>query len=217
MNDFAVVSAFEAAVAEFFDAPYAVATDSCTHAMELCLRHLNVKRIAVPARTYVSIPMLAHKLGVPLYFTNTEWSSSYLIEPSQDFVYDAVTFWQRGGYRNGTLMCLSFQFQKHLALGRGGMILTDELYRKHTFERMAYDGRYRSIPWRRQNITTIGYHYYMTPETAALGLAKLPEAIRTEPRIWSSADYPDLRGMAVFQQTDPTDPTDPPETPRGSE
>jgi len=36
---FDVVEQFEQEVAKFFGAPYAVATDSCTHAIELCLRY----------------------------------------------------------------------------------------------------------------------------------------------------------------------------------
>ena len=50
---------------------------------------------------------------------------------------------------------------------------------------MSYDGRVPDIPWRSQDISTFGYHYYMTPETAQLGLDKLPLAIETEPREWN--------------------------------
>ena len=51
---FEVVSKFEKLIAEFFDAPYAVATDSCTHAIELSLRYLNItSRVAIPTRTYI--------------------------------------------------------------------------------------------------------------------------------------------------------------------
>jgi hypothetical protein len=67
-------------------------------------------------------------------------------------------------------------------------------------KKMSYDGRLPGIPWREQNIDTIGYHYYMTPETAALGLQKLPEAIATPPRIWGVEDYPYLTEMTVFKK-----------------
>jgi hypothetical protein len=33
-------------------------------------------------------------------------------------------------------------------------------------------GGYLNIPWRDQDIESYGYHYYMTPETAQLGLDK---------------------------------------------
>ena len=52
---------------------------------------------------------------------------------------------------------------------------------------------------RDQNISTRGYHYYMTPETAMLGLETVPLAIETEPREWNVKDWPDLRNMGVFK------------------
>ena len=36
--DWKTVLEFEKRVADFFGSPYAVATDCCTHAIELCLR-----------------------------------------------------------------------------------------------------------------------------------------------------------------------------------
>ena len=65
-------------------------------------------------------------------------------------------------------------------------------------KKMTYDGRHPDIPWREQNISSIGYHYYMTPETAQNGLNKLEEAIITEPRQWTVQDWPDLTKMKVF-------------------
>jgi hypothetical protein len=64
---------------------------------------------------------------------------------------------------------------------------------------MSYDGREPDSPWRDQNISTMGYHYYMTPETAQNGLDKLPKAIETEPREWVVEDWPDLRDMELYK------------------
>ena len=64
---------------------------------------------------------------------------------------------------------------------------------------MSYDGRDPDIPWREQNISTIGYHYYMTPETAQRGLEKLPDAIKTKPKDWKLEEWPDLSNMDVFK------------------
>ena len=64
---------------------------------------------------------------------------------------------------------------------------------------MSYDGRTPDIPWAEQNISTMGYHYYMTPETAKQGLEKLPTAIQTKPKIWTLKDWPDLRKMEIFK------------------
>ena len=65
---------------------------------------------------------------------------------------------------------------------------------------MSYDGRIPNIPWRDQNIDTIGFHYYMTPETAKLGLEKLKLAIDTTPKKWLVTDWPDLTKMEVFNK-----------------
>ena len=58
---FQVVSDFERGVARYFGAPYAVAFDSCTHGIEVCLHYTNATKINVPKRTYISIPFLANK------------------------------------------------------------------------------------------------------------------------------------------------------------
>ena len=46
----------------------------------------------------------------------------------------------------------------------------------------------------------MGYHYYMTPETAQLGLDKLEDSIKTKPRLWMINDWPDLTQMDVFKK-----------------
>ena len=64
---------------------------------------------------------------------------------------------------------------------------------------MSYDGRSPNIPWRNQNINRLGYHYYMTPEIAELGLKKLPKAIEKKPKKWVLEDWPDLTKMDIFK------------------
>ena len=39
----------------------------------------------------------------------------------------------------------------------------------------------------------------MTPETAANGLEKLPDAIKIQPKQWSLLDWPDLRTLEIFK------------------
>ena len=191
------VTKFENEIAQFFGSPFAVAVDCCTHAIELCLRYNNSNNITIPNRTYISVPFLAKKLNLNWEWKEEEWQDYYLIGNTN--IYDAAVLWKRNSYVPGSFMCLSFQFQKHLSLGRGGMILTDNEGDAISLRKMSYDGREPNIPWRTQNINTIGYHYYMTPETAELGLQKLPEATQQKPRQWSLEDWPDLRKMEVFQ------------------
>jgi hypothetical protein len=177
--------------------PYAIAVDSCTHGIELALRYTEADQIVVPKRTYLSIPFLAHKLFLDLYWKDEAWVNYYYLTP---YVIDAAVLWKPNSYIPNTFMGISFQYQKHLSLGRGGIILTDNEEAAIQMKKMSYDGRLPNIPWRDQNIDTIGYHYYMTPETAQLGLDKLPQAIQTPPRQWVVSDWPDLTQMEVFKQ-----------------
>ena len=196
--DFNVVEEFEKEIAKFYGAPYAVAVDCCTHAIELCLRYQQPKRVTFPTRTYISIPFLGEKLNLEWDWNESEWLNHYTIGNTN--IVDAAVYWEEHGYVPNTFMCLSFQFQKHLNLGRGGMILTDNKEAAQELKRMSYDGREPHVPWRKQNISSMGYHYYMTPETAQKGLDKLSEAKERPPRQWAWSDWPDLRNMEVFKK-----------------
>jgi dTDP-4-amino-4,6-dideoxygalactose transaminase len=194
--NFNTVTEFENQVAEFFGASYAVAVDSCTHGIELCLRYTCENSIKVPKNTYLSIPFLSYKLGIELEWKTENWIDYYYLT---DKIIDAAVLWKPNSYIHGTYMNLSFQYQKHLSLGRGGMILLDNEFDAIQLKKMSYDGRLPNIPWRDQNINTIGYHYYMTPEIAQLGLDKLPKAKKTPPRQWVISDWPDLTQMNIFK------------------
>ena len=47
-------------------------------------------------------------------------------------------------------LCLSFSISKHLNIGRGGMILTDDKKVSKVLKKMSHDGRTPGIPWRNQ-------------------------------------------------------------------
>ena len=194
--DFTTITKFEEKISEFFGSPYAVATDSCTHGIELCLRYMRAKEMFVPKHTYISIPMLADKLKINLNWKDEEWKDFYYIYHN---IIDAAILWVPKSYIPQTFMCVSFQYQKHLSLGRGGVILCDNSHDAEQLKKMSYDGRLPNVPWKEQNIDTIGYHYYMTPETAELGLIKLPMAKINKPRQWNITDWPDLTQMDVFK------------------
>jgi dTDP-4-amino-4,6-dideoxygalactose transaminase len=194
---FEKVIEFERKISNYFGAPYAVAVDSCTHGIELCLRYHKVKCINVPVRTYISIPFLSHKLGIDLNWNKEPWQDYYFLTKE---IADAAVLWKKNSYIHDKFMSISFQFQKHLNLGRGGIILCPDKKSYDQLKKMSYDGREPLIPWREQNIDTVGYHYYMTPETAVLGLEKLQEAISGQPKKWVYTDWPDLSKMKVFQK-----------------
>lgn len=120
--NFEVVTEFENKIAEFFGSPYAVAVDSCTHGIELCLRYTKSKSIECPKRTYLSVPFLANKLNIELKWRDEDWKDYYYVTEN---IIDAAVLWKKDSYISNTFMSVSFQFQKHLNLVRGGIILTD--------------------------------------------------------------------------------------------
>jgi len=194
---FEKVTEFENKIAKYFGSPYAISVDCCTHGIELCLRQQNIRTIEIPKRTYLSVPFLATKLGIELKWKDESWQDYYYIGDTN--IIDAAVLWERDSYISKTFMCLSFQFQKHLSLGRGGMILTDNKEVADELRKMTYDGRLPDIPWREQNIKSMGYHYYMSPEVAFNGLNKLQKAIETKPKKWVITDYPNLTEMGIFK------------------
>ena len=192
---FEIIKTFEDKIAEFFGAPYAIATDCCTHGIELSLRYTQAKKIQVPKNTYLSVPFLADKLNIKREWKDEDWVDYYYLTEN---VIDAAVLWKPNSYIPNTFMSVSFQFRKHLSLGRGGIILTDDLKAAQILKKLSYDGRTPDTSWTEQNIDIVGYHYYMTPETAQLGLNKLENAILKKPTQWTINDWPDLTLNKVF-------------------
>ena len=198
-NSFTPLLDFEKSVAEFFGSPYAVATDCCTHAIEMCLRLKKYDILNIPAKTYVSIPFMLEKINHSYKLVDKNWRDFYYVAPD---IIDAAVHWQRNSYLAGTKMCLSFHFKKHINIGRGGMILLDNEEEKNRLVRMRHDGRpiYDGVLYAEEDITEIGYHYYMTPETATIGLEIFNNVKDNLPIRKGSADYRDLRKYTFFEK-----------------
>tara|TARA_B100001939_G_scaffold207457_1_gene178391 strand:+ start:490 stop:1086 length:597 start_codon:yes stop_codon:yes gene_type:complete len=198
MNSFEPLFKFEKSIAEFFGARYAVATDCCTHAIEMCLKLKTYDSLNIPAKTYPSIPFMLEKINHPYNFVDKNWRDFYYVAPD---IIDAAVFWQRNSYIPRTKMCLSFHFKKHINIGRGGMILLDNEEEKNRLVKMRHDGRsiYDGVLYADEDITEIGYHYYMTPETANIGLEIFNNVKDNLPISRGSADYKDLREYSYFK------------------
>jgi dTDP-4-amino-4,6-dideoxygalactose transaminase len=195
---FTEVDKFEKCISEYFNSPYGVAVDSCTHAIELCLRLNNSNNIKFPKQTYVGVPQLGFKLNLNWSFGEIKWRDFYFIENTN--IIDAAVLWKKNSYIKNTFMCISFQYQKHLNMGRGGMILTDNESCHKLLKKMSYDGRLRDVSWRSQNIDTLGYHYYMPPESASKGIELFNKKKDLPPKKWTHEDYPDLSNMIIFSK-----------------
>lgn len=192
---------FEQALAEFTGAPYAIMTDCCTHAIELCLRHDRITECSFTPFTYLSIPMTMHKLGIKYsYFPDSlphrqQWVGEYKFELTR--IWDSARRLEPSMYRPGQLQCLSFGHDKPLHIGRGGAILLDDKAAYDTLICMRYDGRDLNIlPWQQQKTFQVGYHYRPTPEEAMQGSALL-EGLRDHCPPPKKVQYPDLRLIEI--------------------
>lgn len=192
---FRVVEMFEEAMAEYAGAAYGVATESCSAAIFLCLQHEGVdgQRITLPAHTYISVPAAVIQAGGSVRFSDFPWSGVYRLKPTR--IFDGALRMQRDMYTDG-LLCVSFHARKHLKIGRGGMVLTDDREAAEWLRRARFDGRTGSIPFMADAVHEIGWNAYMTPEQAARGLQLLEALPDDSPDL--DPGYPDLRTLPVF-------------------
>lgn len=186
---------FEQALSKYTGSPYAVMTDCCTHAIELCLRWDRVTHCTFTPYTYLSIPMTMHKLGIDYTYADEEyqnWVGEYRFFGTR--IWDSARRLERDMYRPGMLQCLSFGHGKPLQIGRGGAILTDDVEIYDQLSHARYDGRDLSItPWNEQLTFKVGYHYKPTPEEAIKGLEML-DLVNEEPKY---VQYPDCRNIII--------------------
>ena len=150
-DPFHAVLEFEKSLADFTGSPYCITTDSCTHAMEISFRLINHSGpVSFPAKTYLSVLMTMHKVGVKYYLKDIDWKDYYIFEGSK--IWDCARYLKKNMYQPGTLQCLSFGRTKPLAIGQGGCILTDDKDFYIRASRMRYDGRdiFSFAPWNLQ-------------------------------------------------------------------
>jgi len=189
---------FEQALARFTGAPGAIMTDCCTHAIEMCLRYEQVKGLKMTPYTYLSVPMIMHKLGIDYV---------YLDEPEQtwlgeyNFIYtrvwDSARRLEPDMYRTGQMQCLSFGHTKPLQIGHGGAILLDNKQAYEVMIKQRYDGRDLNIsPWETQKTFQLGYHYRPAIEDAERGLELLRQ-YKSAPEQPKFVQYPDLRNITI--------------------
>ena len=204
------VDYFERLVAEYAGSKYAVAVDSCTNAIFLSVKFLQIEghatsrgRIQVPSRTYISVPMQIKHAGMDINFHDGYWSGAYRLDPLP--VIDSAQRFTENMYEHysGCLYCLSFHSKKILSIGRGGMILTDDEYARDWLRRSRYDGRssiyYNDID--NKTVPTLGWHMYMTPEEAVRGIEQFHKTPDCNEDSGCSDDYAiDLSTLDCFDE-----------------
>jgi FkbM family methyltransferase len=201
-----VTKSFEERLAEYTGAPYAVTIDNQSNALFLALYYEKItgKTIKIPSRTYPSVPCEIIHAGGKVEFEPVYGSTlkgPYQLSPTN--VWDSALRFTNDMYIHGTHMCLSFTGPyKHLKLGKGGAILTDDFEAYKWFKRARYSGR-NEVSYHDDNFDMLGWNFYMMPEIASRGLLLMNQFYNMDGTPKHNEDlelpYPDLSKFDVYK------------------
>ena len=180
-----VVDVFEKTVASYAGSKYGVAVEA-------------EGEVTVPRRTYVSVPCTIIHAGCTVKFDDIEWSGAYALDPFP--VYDSATRMTKGMYVSGSYYCLSFHRRKHVPIGKGGMILTDDKEAYEWFKSVRYEGRHMDRLYKDDSFENIGWNMYMPPEHAARGLFLFDEIKDVNEDLESSGIHKDLSEFPIYEK-----------------
>jgi len=191
---------FELLVSKYTNASYCVAIDNCSNALFLALSYENIKdkKISIPSRTYPSVPCeIIHADGkVEFYQVEGKIKGEYQLLGTK--VFDSALRFTSNMYRKGFTQCLSFSGpHKHLKLGKGGMILTDDIEAYKWYKKARFSGR-SECSYHDDNFTMTGWNFYMLPEIAAKGIG-LMAGIKDHNEDLELL-YPDLSNFKVYKK-----------------
>jgi len=197
-NPYKIVKMFEEEVADYTGAPYAVSVDSCTNALFLCCKYFEVSDVIIPSKTYLSVPQSIINSGGNVIFdpSTNDWRGIYQLKPYP--IYDVAKRFTSNMYIPNTFMCLSFHIKKHLKIGKGGMILTDNKEAADWFKEARYEGRSEKL-YHEDDIKNIGWNMYMTPQEASHGLSLMQNIEWSYPDLDENGGYRDLRDFSLFK------------------
>lgn len=192
-----IVEEFESRVANYAGSKYAVSTDNCTNALFLCLKYYNTpQNITIPKNTYISVPQTIIHAGYNLKFEDLTWSGIYQLKPFN--IWDGSVRFKRNMYKGG-YHCLSFHHRKPIGIGKGGMILTDDIEFRDWARVVRYEGRTYRVNYEDDVPTLIGWNMYMYPEQAEVGLKLFENYIETDD-VGGNFSYNDLSELEIFKE-----------------
>jgi len=195
-NPYEIVKMFEETLADYCGSKYAVTTDNCTDALLLCCKYLEVEEVTIPSKTYLSVPQSILHAGGKVRFKDYHWKGIYQLEPYP--IWDAAKRLTSNMYIPGSYMCMSFHIKKHLKIGKGGVILTDNKEAADWFKRARYEGR-GEVMYHEDEIDINGWNMYMSPEQAARGLMLMQNYPEHNEDLPEYPEYRDLREFPLFK------------------
>jgi len=180
-----------------------VAVDTCTAALHLSLEYClltesRIKDITIPCKTYVSVPCMIKHAGLKVTWSDYEWKGQYFLSPFP--IIDSACRFTKDmcsqHIKSCCFTCVSFQYRKHLPIGRGGMILHNNDAADKWLRLARFSGRHE-VPLTEDVPEMIGWHYFMEPERAARGL-QLLSLMKTQTPDDLEFQYPDLRTFGLY-------------------
>jgi len=208
MNPHHITKLFESKLCEYTGAPYAVALDNGSNALFLALeywrRSLRVvpfPDIWIPSNTYPSVPCEIKHAGFrpKFYKSMSELKGAYELRPTN--IWDCALRFTSGMYLAGQTQCLSFTGpKKHLKLGKGGAILTDDRAAYEWYKKARFSGR-SECSYHEDDFDVdpvLGWNFYMPVETAARGLHMMSDFPRHNEDI--RLPYPDLSKFKLYNK-----------------
>jgi dTDP-4-amino-4,6-dideoxygalactose transaminase len=199
-NPYKIVQMFEEEIALYTGAKYAISVDSCTNALFLICKYVGVDVVTIPSKTYLSVPMSIINSGGEVIFdkrpNTNHWIGAYQLKPYP--IYDAAKRLTSNMFIPGSYMGLSFHIKKHLGIGKGGMILTDDESAMNWFKKARYEGRSEKY-YKEDIIETMGWNMYMTPQEAAQGLCLMQNYPLHNKDMDELNGYRDLTEFPVFK------------------
>ena len=205
MNVHEITRSFESAISDYTGSPYCVCVDNQSNAIYMALRYEDIrgKTITIPSHTYPSIPCEIIEAGGKVEFKESPvWlKGAYQLEPTK--VIDSALHFTGDMYVPDTFMCLSFTGQwKHLRIGKGGAILTDNYAAYLWFKRFRYSGR-RECSYHDDNLDMIGKNYYLCHILASIGLQQIQGFYNQDGTKKVMEDialpYPDLSKFKIYK------------------
>jgi perosamine synthetase len=194
------VEEFEKKFAKMCGAKYAVATNSCTTALEIAVRCSDLpKTVKVPAFTFISSALAPLLAGHKVKFTDIEEET--LCSKDADIsvhyagndpktkapIHDMA---HCGGQKHyDPISCWSFHAVKNLACGDGGMLTTNnkKIYEKAKrlrwcgIDKSTYERSKGKYHWE-YDVKEVGLKAHMNDITASIGLAQLDKLLLSNSR-----------------------------------
>lgn len=219
-----ITADFEKALCKYTGSPYAIALDNCSNAIFLSLYYelragnfriehggimwlIKNRPITIPSRTYPAVPCEIIHAGGTVNFESIKENTikgAYQLKPTR--VFDSALRFTSNMYIPNTHMCLSFTGPyKHLKLGKGGAILTDDEDACKWFKKARFSGRdecsYFDDDFDVNPV--VGWNFYMMPEIAARGLLLITQFYNQDGTPKHNEDlelpYPDLSKFKIYQ------------------